>query len=107
MSIKDICTSLCLIYQQEDAFRNIYFNIMSSMSPAEYFLLQNMRRSSDEMVRVRDFYDITIPFYTLGDFKSHFRLSRSVTTCLKLSTTAVYNNLKGPTPYLGKDVVHR
>lgn len=52
MSNQDIITASCIILQQEDAFRNTIFSTLKHFSLTDYFLLQNMRRSSEEMARV-------------------------------------------------------
>lgn len=87
MSNQDIITASCIILQQEDAFRNTIFSTLKYFSLTDYFLLQNMRRSSEEMARVGHYYEITIPSYTLDEFKTHFRLSRDTfeSTCQRLS----------------------
>lgn len=107
MSNQDIITASCIILQQEDAFRNTIFSTLKYFSLTDYFLLQNMRRSSEEMARVGHYYEITIPSYTLDEFKTHFRLSRDTfeRTCQRLSTVNAYNNLKGPTPNLEKELL--
>lgn len=63
MSNQDIITASCIILQQEDAFRNTIFSTLKYFSLTDYFLLQNMRRSSEEMARVGHYYEITIPSY--------------------------------------------
>jgi hypothetical protein len=69
--------------------------------------MENDRRRSEEIVRVADYYEITIPNYTVDDFKSHFRLTRDTfqATYLRLSTTETYNRRKGPIPNLEKELL--
>ncbi|XP_062574349.1 putative nuclease HARBI1 [Saccostrea cucullata] len=62
------------------------------------------------MTRVRHYYEVTIPSYTLDEFKTHFRLSRDTCestncTCQRLSTVNAYNNQKGPAPNLEKELL--
>lgn len=104
MSNQDIITASCIILQQEDAFRNTIFSTLNYFSLTYFLLLQTLRRSSEEMARVGHYYEITIPSYTLDEFKTHFRFSRDTfeSTCERLSTVNAYNNRKGPTPNLEK-----
>lgn len=59
------------------------------------------------MARVGHYYEITIPSYTLDEFKTHFRFSRDTfeSTWERLSKVNAYNNRKGPTPNLEKKLL--
>jgi hypothetical protein len=57
--------------------------------------------------RVQHYVEVTIPQYTLDDFKSHFRMSRGTyeRTCLHLRPLPEYNRTTGPIPNVEKDVL--
>jgi hypothetical protein len=66
-------------------------------------MLLPMKRTT--VPRVQHFMEVTIPQYTLDDFKTHFRLSRRTcqTTCLR--SLSDYNQTTGPVPDVEKDVL--
>jgi hypothetical protein len=57
--------------------------------------------------RVQQYVEITVPNYTLDDFKSHFRLSRVAyqATCTRLRPLSDYNKGTGPVPNVEKDLL--
>lgn len=70
-------------------------------------ILLNQRESSESMTRVQNYYEITIPQYSLDDFKTHFRLKRETfqATYTRLSRSNAYTKEKGPTPNLEKELL--
>lgn len=68
--------------------------------------LYNARSVNRQYVpRVHRFFEMTVPLYSMDDFKSHFRLSRGTyqTTSLRLGVLSEYNPTTGPTPDVEKD----
>ena len=78
-------------------------------------LLYNQMSSADVLwanrrpcvPRVQQYVEVTVPNYTLDDFKSHFRLSRVTyqATCTRLRPLSDYNERTEPVPNVEKNLL--
>ena len=106
MANRQIIAAIIVLHQQQ-ASASLSNSVMNYLSCTDHILLLNKRRNPEDIGRVADYYEATIPRYSPDDFKTHFRLSRETfqSTCDRLSSLDEYNKVKGPTPDHEKELL--
>ena len=93
-----------LIIQQQCFQQNLYLSVHHLYS-SDYLMSNLCRQRSDFVTRIHNYFEITIPQYSIDDFKMHFRLTRETlhSTYARLIQCDVYTKSSGPQPNLEKE----
>jgi len=86
---------------------SLFYNYRQSDGDIVLTLMRNGMKTKEHKPKIENYYEITIPSYSLEDFRSHFRLNRTTFGVLvtRLAVFDVYNKGRGPSVNLEKELL--